>query len=89
MLLKDIEAEFQSVQTKRNVTAAKKHIINFLVVSQMATTLGLGNLELKLYRLARNDRGKVENLHIFTQHQCEMEVPFLVSQGTQSELNGE
>ena len=89
ILLKGIEAEFQSVQTKRNVTAAKKHIINFLGVSQMATPLGLGNFELKLYRLARNGHGKVENLHIFTQHQWEMEVPLLVSEETPSELNGE
>ncbi|PFX27448.1 hypothetical protein AWC38_SpisGene7874 [Stylophora pistillata] len=37
---------------QRNITDAKKHLINFLGISQMATSLGMGNFELKLYRLA-------------------------------------
>ena len=74
---------------QRNITDAKKHLINFLGISQMATSLGMGNFELKLYRLARYAHGKTKNLHILTQHQWEMEVPFLVSDETQSELNGE
>ena len=74
---------------QRNITDAKKHLINFFGISQMATSLGMGNFELKLYRLARNARGKTKNLHILTQHQWEMEVPLLVSDETQSELNGE
>ena len=74
---------------KRNITEAKKHLINLLDLSQMATSLGMGNSELKLYRLARNAHGKMENLLILTQHQWEMEVPILVSEETQSELNSE
>ena len=73
---------------QRNITDAKKHLINFLGISQMATSLGLGNFELKLYWLARNAKGKTKNLQILTQHQWEMEVPFLVSDETQSKLNG-
>ena len=74
---------------QRDVTDAKKHLINFLGISQMATSLGMGNFELKLYRLARNTHRKTKNLHILTQHQWEMEVPLLDSDETQSELNGE
>ena len=62
-------------------------MINFLGISQMATSLGMGNLELKLYRLARSAHGKTKNLRILTQQQWEMEVPLLVSDETQSELN--
>ena len=61
-------------QDQRNVTEAKKHMINFLGLSQLATSLGMGNFELKLYTLARNTHGKIENLHILTQQQWEMGV---------------
>ena len=75
---------------QRNITDAKKHLINFLGISQMVTSLGLENFELKLYRLARNAHGKTKNLHILIKrHQWEMEDPLLLSDETQSELNGE
>ena len=72
---------------QRNLTDARKHMINFLGISQMATSLGMGNFELKLYRLARSAHGKTKNLRILTQQQWEMEVPLLVSDETQTELN--
>ena len=59
-ILRDIVVEFQSVD-QRNLTDARKHLINFLGISQMATSLGMGNFELKLYRLARNAHGKTKN----------------------------
>ena len=74
---------------QRNITDAKKHSVNFLGISLMATSLGLENFELKLYRLARNAHGKTRNLHILKQHQWEMEDPLLLSDETQRELNGE
>ena len=73
---------------QRNITDAKKHLVNFLGLSQMAISLGMGNFELKLFRLARNAHVKTKSLHILTQHQWEMEVPLLVSDETQSELKG-
>ncbi|KAK2562278.1 Transposon TX1 uncharacterized 149 kDa protein, partial [Acropora cervicornis] len=39
---------------QRNIKDAKKHLINFLGISQMATSLRMGNFVLKLYRLAGN-----------------------------------
>ena len=46
---------------QRNITDAKKHLINFLAISQMATSLGMGNL------IAKKDRKSVitteENFH--------------------------
>lgn len=72
---------------QRNLTDARKHMINFLGILQMATSLVMGNFELKLYRLARSAHGKTKNLRILTQQQWEMEVPLLVSDETQSELN--
>ena len=89
MLLKGIEAEFQPVKSKKynGRKGAFDHF--FFGISQMATSFGMGNFELKLYQLARNAHGKTKNLHILTQHQWEMEVPLLVSDETQSELNGE
>ena len=74
---------------QRNITDAKKHLINFIGISQMATSLELGKFELKLYRLAKNAHGKTKNLHVLTQHQWEMEVPLLLSDETQSNFNGE
>ena len=32
---------------QRNITDAKKHLINFLAILQMATSLGMGNLTAK------------------------------------------
>ena len=74
---------------QRNITDAKKHFINFLGISETATSLGMGNFELKLYRLARNTHGKTKPEFTYTQHQWEMEVPHVVSDETQSELSGE
>ena len=48
-------------EEQRNITDAKKHLINFLGISQMATSLGMGNFEFKLYRLGRNAHGKTKN----------------------------
>ena len=59
-----------------------------LWLNELALKFGMAEFELKLFRLQRSSNGKTENYSIVTQQQWEMEIPFLLGQEGQSELNG-
>ena len=71
-----------------SVAAVKKHLTEFPGLMELALKFGMADFELKLFRLQRSSNGKTENYSIVTQQQWQMEIPFLLGDEGQSELNG-
>ena len=71
-----------------SVEAVKKHLTEILGLKELALKFSMADFELKLFRLQRSSNGKTENYSIFTQQQWQMEIPFLLGDEGQSELNG-
>lgn len=71
-----------------SINAVKNHLKDF-GLSELTKKFGMPDYEIKLFRLSRSSGGKVENYSIVTQQQWEMEIPLLLAEGIQSELNGE
>lgn len=82
--LKDTEAG----SSQSNVAAIKKHLTEVLGIKELAMKFGMVNFDLKLFRLKRISNGKTGNYSIVTQQQWQMEIPFLLEDEGQSELNG-
>ena len=74
------------IEKHNSMEIACKHLIEFMGIKQRAEKFGLGNFDLKLFRLDKID-GKAENFAIVTKAQLNMELPFLMGSIT-SELNG-
>lgn len=71
-----------------NINSMRKHLRDFLGLSESTKKFGMPDYEIKLFRLSRCS-GKVENYGIVTQQQWEMEIPLLtLSDQNHSELNG-
>ena len=60
---------------------ACNHLIDFMGIKQQAVQFGLGEFDLKLFRLEKID-GNAENYAIVTTAQLEMELPFLMGSAT-------
>lgn len=69
-----------------SVAELKKHLIDFLGIKEQVQKFGLGGFALKLYRLAKGKT--VENFAIVTEGQWKLEIPNLLSDEGNSELNG-
>lgn len=74
------------LEQQSSVAQLKKHLIDFLGLKEHARKFGLGAFALKLYRLAKGKT--VENFAIVTDGQWKLEVLNLLSDESQSELNG-
>jgi len=57
-------------------------------LNDLATKYGLGNYELKLYRLSKGIEGKTENFAITTDGHWQLDLPIMRAGETDSELNG-
>ena len=71
-----------------NLISFKKDLQQFLALKEQALALGIPNIDIKLYRLARTSGGKTENYLICTQDQWSVELPLLLGDEN-SDLNGE
>jgi len=71
---------------QESLNSFERLIIDFLGLKDQAKKFGLGQFEIKLFRLARSE-GKTENYSIATQQQFKLELPQLIT--GESELNGE
>ena len=69
------------------VAELKKHLVDFLGVKEQVRKFGLGAFALKLYRLVKVKT--VENFAIVNDGQWKLEMPKLLSDEGNSELNGE
>ena len=65
------------------IQSLKKHLLSFL--RELAIKFGLGEFDLKLYRIAPKQGGRSENFAIMTDGQWKMELPSLLEE-TGSEL---
>jgi len=63
-------------------------LIDFLGLKELSKKYGLGQFDLKIYRL-HNASGKVEHYDITTDAQFKFELPNLICEDSTSELNGE
>ena len=61
-----IEAGLPINSDLQTVESLKKQLFEFLGLNDLATKYGLGNYELKLYRMSKEIGGKTENLAITT-----------------------
>ena len=69
------------------VHAIKKHLVSFLGHKELASKYGLGDFDIKVYRMAPKPGGKSDNFAITTDDQWKLELPSLLD-GTGSEMNG-
>ena len=69
------------------VHALKKHLVAFLGLKELTRKCGLGDFDIKLFRMAPNKSGKSDNFAITTDDQWKLELPSLLD-GTGSEMNG-
>ena len=69
------------------VHAFKKHLVAFLCLKELTRKCGLGDFDIKLFRMAPNESGKSDNFAITTDDQWKLELPSLLD-GTGSEMNG-
>ena len=67
------------------VQSLKKDLLSFLGLRELAIKFGLGEFDLKLYRMAPKQGGRSENFAIITDGQWKMELPSLLEE-TGSEL---
>ena len=64
--------------TKQGIDNFKKHLADFLGLKEQANKLGLGSVDLKLYRLVKGN-SKTENYSILTQQQLDLELPQILA----------
>ena len=57
------------VNDLNSVRAIKKHLIQFLGLTELTIKYGLGDFDMKLYRMAPKPRGKSDNFAITTDDQ--------------------
>ena len=57
------------------VHALKKHLIQFLGLTELTIKYGLGDFDIKLYRMALKPDGKSDNFAITTDDQWKLELP--------------
>ena len=57
------------------VHALKKHLIQFLGLKELTIKYGLGDFDIKLYRMAPKPSGKSDNFAITTDDQWQLELP--------------
>ena len=60
------------------VHALKKHLIQFLGLKELTIKYGLGDFDLKLYRMAPKPGGKSDNFAITTDNQWKLELPSML-----------
>ena len=77
-----------NAEKHNNLISFKKDLQQFLGLKEQALALGIPNIDIKLYRLARTSGGKTENYLICTQDQWSVELPLLLGDEN-SDLNGE
>lgn len=80
------KARLKVQEEHRTLSAFKKNVIDFLGLNEQARKFGLGQFDLKLYRLAKIS-GKIENYSLSTQQQLDLELPLLLDSDSESELN--
>ena len=68
------------------VHALKKHLVAFLGLKELARKFGLGDFDIKVFRMAPKAGGKSDNFAINTDDQWKLELPSLLD-GTGSEMN--
>jgi len=68
------------------VHALKKHLVAFLGLKELARKFGLGDFDIKVFRMAPKAGGKSDNFAITTDDQWKLELPSLLD-GTGSEMN--
>ena len=68
------------------VHALKKHLIQFLGLKELTIKYGLGDFDIKLYRMAPKPGGKSDNFAITTDDQWELELPSMLDDSG-SEMN--
>ena len=69
------------------VQSLKKHLLSFLGLRELAMKFGLGEFDLKLYRMAPKQGGRSENFAIITDGEWKMELASLLEE-TGSERKG-
>ncbi|CAB4019999.1 Hypothetical predicted protein, partial [Paramuricea clavata] len=74
------------VEKHKNLINFKRDLEQFLGLKKQAQGLGIPNIDIKLYRLARTSCGKTENYLICTQEQWNVELPLLLGDEN-SDLN--
>ena len=60
------------------VHALKKHLIQFLGLKELTIKYGLGDFDIKLYRMAPKPGGKSDNFAITTDDQWKLELPSML-----------
>lgn len=80
------KARLKVQEEHRTLSAFKKNVIDFFDLNEQARKFGLGQFDLKLYRLAKIS-GKIENYSLSTQQQLDLELPLLLDSDSESELN--
>ena len=68
------------------VHALKKHLVSFLGLKELASKYGLGDFDIKVYRMAPKPGGKSDNFAITTDDQWKLELPSMLDD-TGSEMN--
>ena len=68
------------------VHALKKHLIQFLGLKELTIKYGLGDFDIKLYRMAPKLGGKSDNFAITTDDQWKLELPSMLDDSG-SEMN--
>ena len=68
------------------VHALKKHLIQFLGLKELTIKYGLGDFDIKLYRMAPKPGGKSDNFAITTDDQWKLELPSMLDDSG-SEMN--
>jgi len=64
------------------VHALKKHLLSFLGLKELASKYGLGNFDIKVYRMAPKPGGKSDNFAITTDDQWKLGLPSMLDGGT-------
>ena len=68
------------------VHALKRHLVSFLGLKELASNYGLGDFNIKVYRMAPKPGGKSDNFAITTDDQWKLELPSMLDD-TGSEMN--
>jgi len=68
------------------VHTLEKHLVSFLGLEELASKYGLGDFDIKVYRMAPKPGGKSDNFVITTDDQWKLELPSMLDD-TGSEMN--
>ena len=84
----DSDAEFERVFEFTDIRVIMKHLVaflDFLGLKELATKHGVGNYELKLYRMSKGIGGKTANFVITTDGQWQLELLIMLAEETQQQ----